>query len=407
MSGDVWRLFWPDLIRISKKGTIMNTHYSLFAPWQIFIGAGSLDELKKIISDRGAKSVLLISDQGVTQAGLVDKPKSLITESGAALHLIDTVPPEPTAGAVEELLQKARSFQADIVVAIGGGSVLDSAKLIAALLKSGQSVKELLDGASLAEKGIGTVLIPTTSGTGSESTQNAIVTVPEKELKVGIVSPNLMADFVILDPTLTLGLPKHITAATGMDALAHAIECFISKKSNPLASMLALESMKLIFGNLLTAYNNGSDIEARQNMLLASFLGGMCIATSSTVAVHALAYPLGGKYKIAHGVSNAMLLPHVMAFNADAIEDKLYEVALVAGVETEKLSRKEAAAKVIDMMHDLSLKLSIPTDLKEYGITRDDVATMVEEASKVTRLLGNNPKELSKEDMTEIYMKLL
>ena len=225
-------------------------------------------------------------------------------------------------------------------------------------------------------------------------------------MKVGIVSTNFIADCVILDPMLTIKLPPAITASTGIDALAHAIECFISNKANPFSDMLALTSIRLICGSIKKAYNMGDDIESRHNMLLGSFYGGMCIASSGTTAVHALSYPLGGRYKIPHGVSNAMLLPHVMEFNKDAIVDKLNRIAVEMGIEVQSISEVQIAEEVIKELYSLVRELNIPSDLKQYGIKESDIDTLVEEASKVTRLLDNNPKLLSKNDMFKIYKKL-
>jgi len=249
-------------------------------------------------------------------------------------------------------------------------------------------------------------MIATTAGTGSEATPNAIVTIPEQGLKVGIVSRNFMADYVILDPMLTVKLPPAITASTGIDALAHAIECFISKKANPFSDMLALTAIRLICSSIKTAYTTGENLQARHNMILGSFYGGMCIASSGTTAVHALSYPLGGRYKIPHGVSNAMLLAHVMEFNKDLIVDKLSRVAFEMEIEVGAASKDEVADKVIEGLHSLVRELNIPSDLRQYGVGKKDIDTLVEEASKVTRLLDNNPKVLSRNDMEKIYKKL-
>ena len=267
--------------------------------------------------------------------------------------------------------------------------------------------QELLDGAKIEKNGVPTLMIPTTAGTGSEATQNAIFLVPETESKVGIVSSKLVPNWAILDPRLTVGLPPAITASTGMDALCHAIECYISKKANPLSDTYALRAISLISRSLRRAFLNGGDLDARHDMLLAALFGGMCIASSSTTAVHALAYPLGGKYHMPHGLSNAILLPHVMKFNLDATEEKFQEIAVAMGIPVEGLSTREAAEKMIEnlfsLMHDLKINMS----LQDKGIAAADLDGMVEAASKVTRLLNNNPKPMSKEDIRSIYLKLM
>ena len=241
----------------------------------------------------------------------------------------------------------------DIIIGLGGGSAMDVAKLTAALLNNDVTLRELLDKAPIPRRGLPTLMIPTTAGTGSETTPNSIVLVPEDELKVGIVSPKLMPDCVILDPKMTLGLPPAITASTGMDALCHAIECYTSKKGNPFSEMIALKAISLITRSIRRAFNTGTDIDARHDMLLGAMYGGMCIATSSTTAVHALAYPLG------------------------------------------------------EAIFELNRDLQIPSDLKRWNITAADLETLVEGAAKVTRLLDNNPRPMGKADIRAIYTQLI
>ena len=256
-------------------------------------------------------------------------------------------------------------------------------------------------------KGIETFLIPPAAGTGAEATPNAIVVVPEKELKVGIVSPYFVPDNVILDPVLTKTMPPQVTAATGLDAFCHCIECFISKKGNPFSDLFALKGIQLIAQNLVKAHTNGEDLVARENMLLAAYYGGMSIASSSTVAIHALSYPLGGKYRIPHGVSNAILLPHVIDFNQDHILKPLRQVASAMGLEIDGKNDAEAGQMVVEELYRLNHVLQIPADLGRYGITEGDLDELVENAAGVTRLLDNNPKPMSHEDIRRIYQKLL
>jgi alcohol dehydrogenase class IV len=284
---------------------------------------------------------------------------------------------------------------------------MDVAKVVAVLLTNDLSLRDLLKQAPIVRRGTPTVMIPTTAGTGSETTPNSIVLVPEDNLKVGIVSPKLLPDCVILDPELTIGLPPAITASTGMDALCHAIECYTSKKGNPFSDMLALKAIGLISGAIRRAFANGADIGARHDMLLGAAYGGMCIATSSTTAVHALSYPLGGRYRIAHGISNAILLPFVMRFNAAGNEEKFRAVALAMGLDAAMLPATPAAATAIDALFALNRDLRIPVDLKHWNITAADLETLVEGAAKVTRLLDNNPRPMSKADIRGIYAQLI
>jgi alcohol dehydrogenase class IV len=249
--------------------------------------------------------------------------------------------------------------------------------------------------------------VPTTAGTGSEVTPNAIVTLPDEALKVGIVSRHLLPQIVILDASLTLDLPRPITAATGIDAFVHALESYISTKANPVSDMFAMESMRLIGANIVEAYENGHSVKAREAMMLGSMYGGLALTAAGTAAVHALAYPLGGMFNVTHGVANAMLLPHVMAFNLDAIEERLATVARALAIATEAEDAQSAARKLIDRLAYWTRQLQIPQDLRPFGVTEADLDRLAEGAAKVKRLLGNNPKVLTLDDMKAIYRRLL
>ena len=383
--------------------------YSLVNVGKIVAGVDSLQAIKEFAVEFNVKTALIITDQGVWNTGLVEKPTRILEAAGVKVEIINNTPPEPSTDHVNQVVQTAKQFDCQAIIGIGGGSSMDVAKITAVLLTNPQSLKELLNGSKIEKRGVPTLMIPTTAGTGAEATQNAIFLVPEEESKVGIVSSKMVPDWAILDPMLTLGLPPGITAATGMDALCHAIECYISKKANPLSDMYALRAISLISRSIRTAYREGKNIEARHDMLLAALFGGMCIASSSTTAVHALAYPLGGKYHIPHGLSNAVLLPYVMEFNLDAAADKFRDIAEAMGLAVKGLSAVEAAKKMIDELYSLvaDLQINDSLKLKDRGISVADVDVMVEGAAKVTRLLNNNPKPMSKEAMRSIYLKLL
>ncbi|WP_425058997.1 Long-chain-alcohol dehydrogenase 1 [Sporomusa carbonis] len=385
----------------------MNTAiYSMANAGKIIAGTGSIEKIADVVAGYKVKKVLIITDQGVWNAGLVDKPKAILKDAGIGVEVINNTPPEPDINQVSEIFEAVKKLECDLIVGIGGGSAMDVAKILAVMLTNTPSLGELLEGANIEKRGIPTLMAPTTAGTGSEVTPNAIFLVPEKEIKIGIVSEKMLPDCVILDPLLTVNLPKAITAATGMDALAHAIECYISKKANPFSDIFALKAINLISRSIRKAYNNGRDIEARHDMLLGATFGGICIATSSTVAVHALAYPLGGKYRIPHGLSNAILLPHVMKFNMDAVGEKFKNVASAMELPVGGLSIQQAAEKMIENLYSLINDLNIQVNLQEKGISESDIDFMTEAASKVTRLLNNNPKPMNKDDIREIYKKL-
>ena len=381
--------------------------YSLLNAGRILAGPDSIESLAEVVADFGATKVLIISDQGVSRAGLLARPKALLEAAGVTVTVLDDTPPEPAVEQVNAIFAAAQQQHCELVIGIGGGSAMDTAKIVAVLLNNTVSLRELLNKAPIARRGVPTIMIPTTAGTGSEATPNSIVLVPEDELKVGIVSPKLMPDCIILDPKMTLGLPPAITASTGMDALCHAIECYTSKKGNPFSELLALKAITLLSRSIRKAFTHGSDIDARHNMLLGALYGGMCIATSSTTAVHALAYPLGGKYRMPHGVSNAILLPYVMRFNSVGNADKFRDMALAMGLDVTHLSAEDAATAMIEELFTLNRDLEIPADLKRWHISAADLDTLVEGAAKVTRLLDNNPRPMSKDDIRAIYTQLI
>ena len=269
------------------------------------------------------------------------------------------------------------------------------------------TIKDLLNDPTLAKKQIKTVMIPTTCGTGSEATCNAIVAVPEEQSKKGIVNDSMIPDYVVLDSNMIRKLPKSIVAATGVDALAHVVECFTSKKATPFSDTYAVAGAKLIFHNIREAYNNPDNMEAKSNMMTGAFYGGVAITGSGTTAVHALSYPLGGKYHIAHGVSNAIPFAHVMEFNKDACSRRLAILCDAVYPELAGKSEDEKAQYMIDQIADIVKVTNIPTDLREFGVKPEDLDFLVDAGSKQQRLLVNNMKELSLNDIRNIYLKVL
>lgn len=370
-------------------------------------GEGSIEQLAEVAKSFSARNIVVITDAGVFATGLVNRPLEILKEAGFNVNLIKDVPPEPSVAQVNGIYAQAKEFACDLLVAIGGGSSMDTTKLVSLMLRNSVTLEQMVKGAKPTEKGVPTLMVPTTSGTGSEATPNAIVLVPEENLKVGIVTDLMIADCVILDPVMTRGLPPRITANTGIDALCHLMECYISAKHNPLCDTFALEGIKLVGESLRECFNNGSNLDARAKMLLASCYGGICIASSSTVAIHALSYPLGGRYHIPHGLANAILMPLVMDANKDSCIDRYYDMAKAIGVNVDGKSKQEAAELFVKELYALNGDLGIKCDLKEKGITVDVIDELVDGASKVTRLLGNNPKAFTHEEMAEIYRKLI
>lgn len=385
----------------------MLVDYSLKMPKNIIAGEHAIEQLAEIIA-KDIRKIVIFTDKGILGAGLVDLPKALIEQAGVDYTIISDIPAEPNYHEAQAMVDEFKQEQADFIIAIGGGSVMDVAKLASILATDEYTVKDLLDNPLLAKKQITSLMIPTTAGTGSEATPNSIVGVPEKELKIGIVNPEMIADYVILDSRMIKKLPKPIAAATGVDALCHAIECFTSAKANPISNTFALEALDLIMNNIIEACTNSEALEAKSRMLLGSFYAGVAITSSGTTAVHALSYPLGGKYHIAHGVSNAMLLTPVMKFNQPAIKD-LLAVAYDRVVKTgdKDLSVDDKSEYMLNQLEEIVKILEIPTSLKEFDVPEEDLDGLVAAGMEVTRLLVNNKREVTPEDARKIYLEIL
>lgn len=380
--------------------------YSMTMPRTVYSGKDALENLKTIVKD--AKKVAIFTDRGILSTGLVDLPLAKLQEAGKETIVISDLPPEPTYMQVQKLVDEFKASGADFIVAVGGGSAMDTAKLASLLATERYTVKDLLDDPTLAVKTVKTCLIPTTAGTGSEATPNAIVAVPEQELKIGIVNSSMVPDYVVLDAEMIRKLPRKIAAATGIDAMAHAIECFTSNKANPFSDIFALEAFDLIMNNIETACDDPDAMEAKNRMQIAAFYAGVAITCSGTTAVHALSYPLGGKYHIAHGVSNAILLLPVMKFNEPVIRGKL-AAAYDRIVHGEKTCTTEAekSAWVVERMGQIVRHLDIPTSLSEFNVPREDLDGLVKAGMQVQRLLVNNMRTVTPEDARNIYLEIM
>lgn len=371
----------------------------------IISGAGASTALLPLLS--GKTRILLVTDQNVGALEATQAIHRLLAAEGRKVEVIDTVPAEPSHHDVAQIVSQLGASQPQMIVGIGGGSVLDVAKLLSVLLHTeAPSLTAMLAG-ELPQRRISSLLIPATAGTGSEATPNAIVAVPEKELKIGIVNEEMMADYVILDVRMVAKLPRKIAAATGVDALAHAIECWTSNKANPFSGLFAMHALDLLLNNLLPACNE-QDMQARQNVQLASFLAGVAITASGTTAVHALSYPLGGKYHIAHGISNAILLAPVMRFNEPACRALLAQAydTCVHGEKTCE-TQAEKSSYIIAWLEKIVKDLDIPTSLSVFSVPAEDLESLVEAGLSVKRLLNNNMREVTADDAREIYRSIL
>ena len=374
-------------------------------PSIVYAGQGSSENIRGIIGKEKAQNVLIFADKGVRKLGL-SKEIEEICQQEAAVRIIEDLTPEPAVSDIERVIGEVDG-QPDLIVAIGGGSVMDAAKLASIIVGADYTLKDLLKDSKIAKKFCKTVMVPTTCGTGSEATCNAIVAIPEQESKQGIVNDCMIPDYVILDVNMIAKLPPKIIAATGVDALAHVVECFTSKKATMLSDTYAKEGARKIFHNIRKAYGQADNMEAKMEMMIGAFYGGVAITGSGTTAVHALSYPLGGKYHIAHGVSNAILFAHVMEFNKDACEERLALLSDAVYPEFAGRTAAEKADHIIEEIAAIVKETNIPTSLKEFGVQPEDLDFLVKAGSEQQRLLVNNCKELSLDDIRYIYKKVM
>ncbi|MBP5277545.1 MAG: iron-containing alcohol dehydrogenase [Prevotella sp.] len=373
---------------------------TLIQPAKIQFGTGCMEQFCKDFLASGKKRLFILTAPILRP--LLNKMDETLKYGGVELSYFDDIRQEPTVNDFHTIIGQARSFKADSVIGVGGGSVLDLAKLIATLLYSDQQVEQLFGIGLIKQRGVWFACIPTTSGTGSEVSPNAILLDENDNLKKGIVSPYLMADAAYIDPQLTWTVPPKITAETGMDALTHCIEAYTNKFAHPLVDVYALNGIRLIAANLLKAVKDGKDQEAREALSLGSMYGGMCLGPVNTAAVHALSYPLGGMFHLSHGLSNAILLPTVMRFNRPACVERYAQVAIACGVQPGK-DDEETAERGVDFIYQLSKDCGIPTTLSEIGVPQEAVDEMAKSAMEVQRLLKNNPRVVTEQDAKDIY----
>ncbi|MBU3006139.1 iron-containing alcohol dehydrogenase [Paraglaciecola arctica] len=362
-------------------------------------------ELGQYCQTLNIKNVLLVTDPGIVQLGLHQKIIASLEHCPIDVVLFSQVEVDPPIAVIEKALLFAKQNKIDGVIGLGGGSSLDTAKLIAALTYSEQSVNDAFGIDKLTQARLPLIQIPTTAGTGSEVTPISIVTTGEAT-KMGIVSPLLLPDVALLDATLTVGLPPHITAATGIDAMVHAIEAYTSCiKKNIYSDMLAVQALKLMSQSIKTAVHQGQDLEARSNMMLGATLAGQAFANAPVGAVHALAYPLGGQFHIPHGLSNSLVLPHVLRFNKSAAAHLYAELAdiILPEVCSNLVSDDEKTDAFIEYLENLIIEVGLPNTLASVGIDQGSLDSLTKDALKQERLLVNNPKPMNEADILAIY----
>lgn len=373
---------------------------NIYFPRKLVIGKGSVDKLADEMISLSCRRVYIITITPLLT--IVSRIVEKLRSNGVAVMVHTGIMQEPSFEDVENIMKQAAPFDADLVAGIGGGSVLDVAKLVAALLDNEQTLRDITGIGLLKGRRRQLVCVPATSGTGSEASPNAILVDEDDNQKKGIISPHLVPDIVYIDPLLTMSVPAAITAATGLDALTHCIEAYTNKFAHPFIDMYALEGTRLIAASIVKTVKNGRDEDARYDVALGSLLGGICLGPVNTAGVHALAYPLGTMFHLAHGLSNALLLPYVMEFNLPASPCRYANVAVALGC-TRGENDKATAEKGIAKIRGLVKECALPAGLREAGITREAIPELAKDAMKITRLLKNNPREITEKDAIEIY----
>jgi len=368
--------------------------------------AGAAAKLGTLCRSQAIGSVLIVSDPSIVALGLLQASLDNLDSQGVDVTVFGDVEADPPEAVVLEAVALAKHARVDAVIGFGGGSSMDVAKIVALLAhpESAQTLSDIYGVNNAQGKRLKLIQIPTTSGTGSEVTQVAIVTTGETT-KMGAVTPLFLPDIALLDCELTMGLPPSVTAATGIDAMVHAIEAYTSKlKKNAMSDMMAREALRLLSTHIKTAVHQGRDKQAREGMLLGAMLAGQAFANAPVAAVHALAYPLGGHFHIPHGLSNSLVLPHVMRFNLEEAASLYAELAPVMFPDTVFAgSDREIGETLIAQLEALIAQLSLPSTLSEMGIAEDFLETLAEDAMKQTRLLVNNPREMTFESALDIY----
>jgi alcohol dehydrogenase class IV len=382
-----------------KEDVEMRT-VTLLQPKKIVFGRDCAVQCAADILALGLKRVFIVTSPPIV--GLAEPLADALREGGAAVTIYAQIATEPAVSTFRATLSAAREVDPQAVIGLGGGSAMDVAKLVAALYDGRQDVRDVFGIGQVAGRALYLACLPTTSGTGSEVSPIAILQDEAEQLKKGIVSPHLVADAAYVDPMLTLTLPPSVTAATGLDALTHCVEAYANRFAHPTVDLYASQGIRLIAANAVRAVEHGDDVEARTCMALGSMYGGLCLAPVNTAAVHALAYPLGSEFHVPHGVSNSVLLPHVLRFNLPAAPGRYAEIALALGVEPGS-SDLETAQRGLDRMFELSRECGIPAGMRELGVPEEAIPGMAEAAMKVTRLLKNNLRELTAADAEAIY----
>ncbi len=380
----------------------IKTHVFL-SPNRILFGIDAVKGVAAEVKQLGGKKVLIVTDPGLIEAGLVEAIKDPLDSEGIAFSLYDQVEPEPPSRIVDQCTQYLKDENCDLIVGVGGGSSLDVAKGTSVMATNEGNILDYSGIDVVPKRGLPKILIPTTAGTGSEVTRVLVVTDEATNIKKAIYSNHVLSDVAIVDPMMTLSMPPKVTADTGIDALVHAIETYVSVNATPFSDILAIEGITLIAENVTKAFAKGENVEARYHMSLAATISGLAFGSGGLGAVHALSNPLGIVYHLPHGRTNAIMLPHVMAYNLIGNPTKFTWIAEAMGEEVEALSPMEAGALAVEAVKELLNELKISIRLRDYDIPEKDIPKLVEGAMKISRLFVPNPRNLTQEDVEEIF----
>ena len=375
--------------------------FSFTAPATVTFGPGVIAKLPELASGLGSRAIV-VSDPGIAKAGILDRVLGALDQAAVTAEPYPHVEPNPsieTVDAAHDLFRRTRSA---FVVAVGGGSAMDVAKVVAVLAAHGGTVRDYEGMGKVPGPGVPCVAIPTTAGTGSEVTIFSVITDRQRKFKMTVGSPHTVPQVALCDPELTLSMPQPLTAATGMDALTHAIESYINTVHNPIAATLALEAMRLIGRSLRTAFSSGRNLQARTEMLLASTMAAMAFTRTRLGNVHAMSHPLGAHFDIPHGVANAVLLPSVMAWNMIACYDTYPQIASALGESVDGLSPREASEAAVEAVRRLARDVQIPERLRDLGVTREAIPRLAEDAMKSGNVLVN-PRTTTAADITALF----
>ena len=369
----------------------------------VYHGPGASIHLEEAIRKLGGSRVGLFTDPGVVKAGI---SSHVLEGVKAEVFCFEEIEPEPSYPLIDRCVEFLKEKGCDVVVGLGGGSAIDCAKMTAVMMENKGKITDYIGKACLVNPGLPVIAIPTTAGTGSEATPACVFRVPEEKVKRGLRSDFILPEVAILDPVLTLGLPQSLTASTGMDALTHAIEAYISLNATMITNMFAERSIRLISDHLRVAHSNGNDLSARDGMLMGSFLAGVAFAAAGVAAVHALAHTLGGMHRIPHGLANSLLLPYVMEFNRTDCRKQLARIASFLGEQVDDLSPDVASRRAVEAVQRLSHDVGIPGHLRDLNIPKDSIDLMAERAiESEARLLVNNPRVFTVEDAKEVLRR--